>query len=84
MIHMASVEPHTESVRVEEQRLKIMKSAKRMVAVSPHPNYIELVAGGLLVAMAENGYNIKLVVVGDDGKGSKTLRETELARIREK
>lgn len=84
MIHMVSVESYTQGIKVDEQRLKIMEGAKRIVAVSPHPEDMELVAGGFLAAMAKNGSSIKLVVVSDGRKGSKTLGETELAQIRRK
>jgi hypothetical protein len=33
MIHMVSVESYTQGIKVDEQRLKIMEGAKRIVAV---------------------------------------------------
>jgi len=58
-------------IQSEELR-NIMMNASRIVAVSPHPDDTELIAGGYLSLMAQRGADILLIVATDGSKGTRT------------
>lgn len=60
-----------------------MMSKRRILAISPHPDDSEIIAGGFLAGAVIRNASIKLVVVSDGRKGSTTTAdEEELVKIR--
>jgi LmbE family N-acetylglucosaminyl deacetylase len=55
-----------QQVRLDEERTSIMKRSKRIVAFSPHPDDMEIVAGGFLASAVDRGAQVKVEVVSDD------------------
>ncbi len=51
--------------------MKKMENAKRILAISPHPDDIEIIAGGFISSALRRGADVKLIIVTDGSKGTK-------------
>lgn len=56
-------------IKVNNQLAGALKSVRRIVAVSPHPDDVEVIAGGYLSMMVDAGALVKVIVVSDGRMG---------------
>ncbi len=54
----------------DTERLKIMESARNIVAISPHPDDAEIIAGAYMAKMRDKGSKVSLIIVSDGSKGT--------------
>ncbi len=66
------------------EKKNLLENAKKIIAVSPHPDDMEIVAGGYLLKMRKKGSIVKLIVLTDGRKGTKKTSEEEIKEIRYK
>ncbi len=72
-----------ERIKLDKNRSSMIDRYNRVVAVSPHPDDMEIVAGGLIRSFTKKGKEVYLIVVSDGRKGSlKKEDEDSLARTR--
>ena len=64
---------YIESIRLDEEKAAKLQQAKRILAFGPHPDDIEIAAGGYLASAVEKGTKVKVVVVSDDRKSLSKL-----------
>jgi LmbE family N-acetylglucosaminyl deacetylase len=74
---------HLKQIELDESRKEILLQSKRIVTFSPHPDDNELIAGGFIARKIMEKSEFHLVVVSDGRKGSRTIDEEELKKIRE-
>lgn len=58
-----------------------MLSARKILAISPHPDDSEIIAGGFLSKAASKGASVRILVVTDGSKGTRRIGE-DLAAVR--
>ncbi|ABW01673.1 PIG-L deacetylase family protein [Caldivirga maquilingensis] len=63
---LSKLSKYVESITIDEKKVDLLKRAGRVIAVSPHPDDIEIVAGGYLALLALRNASIKVIVVSDD------------------
>ena len=66
-----------ERIQVQEERTRILLDAERILSFSPHPDDLELIAGGYLASSIDRKAEVKLVVVSDDRMSFNSI-ENEL------
>ena len=69
------LDKHLQSLRINKEKSKLLSSAKRVIAFSPHPDDSEIVAGGLLASAVDRGAEVKVVVVSDDRMSLTSMTE---------
>jgi LmbE family N-acetylglucosaminyl deacetylase len=79
---------YLDSLRIDPERTEMLKTSRRILAFSPHPDDTEIVAGGYLASAVDRGAKVKVVVTSDD-RMSFTSMETpmgmeEIAAVRKK
>jgi LmbE family N-acetylglucosaminyl deacetylase len=60
------LERYVKSIHHEAARAKMMTEADRILAVSPHPDDSEIIAGGYLASCVDRGAKVRVLVVSDD------------------
>lgn len=70
------------SIELDDGRKRVMETAKRIMAISPHPDDTEIMAAGYISSRIEDGAEFRLVLVSDGSKGSRTLDEKTLTETR--
>lgn len=70
-------------MKVNYDRENIMLSSKKVMAISPHPDDAEIIAGGYLAMKSRDGSKIQLIVVTDGSMGTKILGK-DVSEIRKK
>lgn len=75
---------YLKKIELDETRKGILRQSNRIVTFAPHPDDNEIVAGGFIAGKIREGAEFHLVVASDGGKGSRTLGEDELIRMRKK
>lgn len=73
-----------EGIELNQLRRDVLLKSKRIISFAPHPDDNELIAGGFIYRKIREGASFLLVVVSDGGKGSRTVDERKLIRIRKK
>jgi LmbE family N-acetylglucosaminyl deacetylase len=77
-----------QELRLDEERTSVLKQSKRIVAFSPHPDDMEIVAGGFLASAVDRGAQVKVVVVSDGRMGFTSMEKVrsmeEIVSIRKK
>jgi LmbE family N-acetylglucosaminyl deacetylase len=59
-----------------------MAENRRVLAIMPHPDDIEILCGGTLVRLVERGYEVHACTMTAGDKGSATLSGPEIAAVR--
>ncbi|MEM3656632.1 MAG: PIG-L deacetylase family protein [Thermoprotei archaeon] len=79
-------EQYLSKLEVDVEFTHMMMASKRILAVSPHPDDMEIAAGGYLSLMVASGSTVRLVVVSDGSKGTtqRGVQERDLAETRKK
>lgn len=70
-------------MRVNYDRENIMLSSRKVMAISPHPDDAEIIAGGYLAMKSRDGSKIQLIVVTDGSMGTKIFGKN-VSEIRKK
>jgi len=60
------VEEFIRRLNLDPERVAALKQSKRILAISPHPDDTEIIAGGFLALAVRNGAQVRAVVVSDD------------------
>ena len=60
---------YIKGIKINEKLVTLLKSANRIIAFSPHPDDVEVIAGGYLAMMAGKAALIKVIVVSDGRMG---------------
>lgn len=81
-----SLRRYVSNIRLDEERRMLLETAKRILAISPHPDDSELIAGGYLADAVAGGAGVKIVIVTDGRMGllqkDKELSEDGVAALR--
>jgi LmbE family N-acetylglucosaminyl deacetylase len=79
---------YLQKLLLDPERADILKQANRIVAFSPHPDDVEIVAGGFLASAVERGAHVKVVITCDDRMSftsiEKPLGMEEIASVRKR
>jgi len=79
---------YLENLRLDLERADILKHANRIIAFSPHPDDIEIVAGGFLASAVDRGAQVKVVITCDDRMSftsiEKPMGMEEIAALRKR
>jgi len=67
---------------LKKEYMTTANSNKRVLAIMPHPDDIEILCAGTLVRLREAGYEIHYVIMTAGDKGSAVLSRKEIADIR--
>ncbi|WP_291764667.1 PIG-L deacetylase family protein [Caldivirga sp. UBA161] len=75
---------YIKGIRVNEKLVNLLKSASNIIAFSPHPDDVEVIAAGYLAMMVSKGALVKVIVVSDGrmGIGSMEYAVDEVITIR--
>ncbi|ABW01668.1 PIG-L deacetylase family protein [Caldivirga maquilingensis] len=75
---------YIKGIRVNGNLVNLLRSANRIIAFSPHPDDVEVIAGGYLAMMSDKGASVKVIVVSDGrmGMGSMEYAVDEVVAIR--
>jgi LmbE family N-acetylglucosaminyl deacetylase len=73
---------YLKKIELDDSRKSILLQSKRIVSFSPHPDDNDIIAGGFVSKKIREGSEFHLVVVSDGRKGSRTIGEEELKRVR--
>ncbi len=60
---------YIKGIKINEKLITLLKSANRVIAFSPHPDDVEVIAGGYLAMMVNKGALVKVIVVSDGRMG---------------
>ncbi|WP_084761428.1 PIG-L deacetylase family protein [Caldivirga sp. MU80] len=84
MIDLNRLNTYIKGITVNPELTKVLISASRILTISPHPDDIEVIAGGYLSMMVDKGSVVKNVVVSDDRMsiGSMEYTPDEVMSIR--
>lgn len=72
------------NIELSPHHKDILLHSKKIISFAPHPDDNEFVAGGFVAKKIQEGGSFLLVVVSDGSKGSTTIGEEELIRIRKR
>jgi LmbE family N-acetylglucosaminyl deacetylase len=72
---VAKLERYVGSIRLDNDMRRIMEGARNILAVSPHPDDMEIAAGGYLADAIGRGAGVKLVVVSDGRMGVTSIEK---------
>ncbi|MCL4412763.1 MAG: PIG-L family deacetylase [Candidatus Thermoplasmatota archaeon] len=70
------------SLELDDTKLATLSASSRILAISPHPDDSELIAGAFLSQRVHSGAHVKLILVSDGRKGAKDMEEEKVAEIR--
>jgi len=69
-------------ILTNEVQLMLQQNNKRVLALMPHPDDVEIQCAGTLIRLKEIGYEIHVVVMTAGDKGSAVLSRQEISTIR--
>lgn len=84
MMDLNKLDKYAKSIVVDEKRISLLKAARRIIAISPHPDDAEIIAGGYLALSAAKGSAVRIVVVSDGRMGFllNELTDYDVAKMR--